>query len=595
MAAPVGITLEVSQTVLAAGSEVTLSGATQNVAEGATVTLTLAGCGVYQYTTKVKDGAYQLELELPADLGGTVSVSASVTQGGITRTASKGLSVYGAYVSLPGALTVTQGQAQAMTASAVNIGYTDLNNITLKASHVPSGFTVLFRGTGGVYEVSGVTGVSAASLARTEYPISVNGAEPEYAALDFGLQIAAASNVEPGDYTLTFTLSGTTGEPNAGRPITRTMTVNVTVKAARADLRIDTGDQAHPGTVVRAIRPGQTVTALVRAWNAGDGDLTDIEITAPDLPWVNLAIAGLGEGTTLEPYRASAQRLSIQIVAAPTEKVEAGTYSGTVVIHASNNGTPVKQNIPVTFHVSAAEIGTAVLELWDEDSVRVPAGAKVSLYGPMEAAEPQLYTETLDASGRVQLTNYPAGTYTLTFRHSGFEELDQTFVLYPTIDLSPQRITVERKQFQVTVSTDSLTDLEGVTGDNQAFYDIIYQLEVEPTTTAGPGLQLPRRRVRGVLFPGPGSAAASRCATLAWRATAAWTKPCTTSPLRCSARIPPTRGSSPSGVRPVPCLPLRGTAWPPASSWIWSGKWLRAPCMSGPAWRRWRTAPTPTP
>ena len=33
------------------------------------------------------------------------------------------------------------------------------------------------------------------------------------------------------------------------------------------------------------------------AWNAGEGDLTDIKITAPDLPWVNLAIAGLGEGT----------------------------------------------------------------------------------------------------------------------------------------------------------------------------------------------------------------------------------------------------------------------------------------------------------
>ena len=162
-----------------------------------------------------------------------------------------------------------------------------------------------------------------------------------------------------------------------------------------------------------------------------------------------------------------------------------------MVISAKNNGTEVQQHIPVTFHVSAAQIGTAVLELWDEDSVPVSEGAKVSLYGPAEAAEPQLYDVTLDASGQVQLTNYPAGTYTLTFRHSGFEELEETFVLYPTIDLSPRRVTVERKQFQVTVSSGSFTDLEGVTGDNQAFYDIIYHLEVEPTNAAGLAFNYP--------------------------------------------------------------------------------------------------------
>ena len=282
--------------------------------------------------------------------------------------------------------------------------------------------------------------------------------------------------MEPGDYLLTFVFTGTTGEPNEGTPINRTLTVKVTVLQASANLKIDAGDKENPGSVVRSVRPGHTVTALVRAWNAGTGDLTDIRISAPNLPWVNLAIAGLGEGTTLEPYRSSAQRLSIQIVAAPTEKVEAGTYTGEVVISAKNNGAEVQQHIPVTFHVSAAQIGTAVLELWDEDSVPVSEGAKVSLYGPAEAAEPQLYDVTLDASGQVQLTNYPAGTYTLTFRHSGFEELEETFVLYPTIDLSPRRVTVERKQFQVTVSSGSFTDLEWVTGDNQAFYDIIYHL-----------------------------------------------------------------------------------------------------------------------
>ncbi|PWM26153.1 MAG: hypothetical protein DBX44_01025, partial [Oscillospiraceae bacterium] len=491
LAAPVGITLEVSEPLLAAGDPLTLSGTTQNAAEGAVVTLTLAGCGVYQYTTQVEDGAYRMELTLPADLGGTVTASASVTQSGITKTASRALSVYGAYVTLPGALTLTQGQAQAMTASAVNIGYTDLANLTLKAENLPDGFTVLFRGTGGAYEIPGDTGVAAARLERTENPVSVNGGEPEYAALDFGLQVAVDDHVEPGDYLLTFVFTGTTGEPNEGTPINRTLTVKVTVLQASANLKIDAGDKENPGSVVRSVRPGHTVTALVRAWNAGTGDLTDIRISAPNLPWVNLAIAGLGEGTTLEPYRSSAQRLSIQIVAAPTEKVEAGTYTGEVVISAKNNGTEVQQHIPVTFHVSAAQIGTAVLELWDEDSVPVSEGAKVSLYGPAEAAEPQLYDVTLDASGQVHLTNYPAGTYTLTFRHSGFEELEETFVLYPTIDLSPRRVTVERKQFQVTVSSGSFTDLEGVTGDNQAFYDIIYHLEVEPTNAAGLAFNYP--------------------------------------------------------------------------------------------------------
>lgn len=491
LAAPVGITLEVSEPLLAAGDPLTLSGTTQNAAEGAVVTLTLAGCGVYQYTTQVEDGAYRMELTLPADLGGTVTASASVTQSGITKTASRALSVYGAYVTLPGALTLTQGQAQAMTASAVNIGYTDLANLTLKAENLPDGFTVLFRGTGGAYEIPGDTGVAAARLERTENPVSVNGGEPEYAALDFGLQVAVDDHVEPGDYLLTFVFTGTTGEPNEGTPINRTLTVKVTVLQASANLKIDAGDKENPGSVVRSVRPGHTVTALVRAWNAGTGDLTDIRISAPNLPWVNLAIAGLGEGTTLEPYRSSAQRLSIQIVAAPTEKVEAGTYTGEVVISAKNNGAEVQQHIPVTFHVSAAQIGTAVLELWDEDSVPVSEGAKVSLYGPAEAAEPQLYDVTLDASGQVQLTNYPAGTYTLTFRHSGFEELEETFVLYPTIDLSPRRVTVERKQFQVTVSSGSFTDLEGVTGDNQAFYDIIYHLEVEPTNAAGLAFNYP--------------------------------------------------------------------------------------------------------
>ncbi len=491
VAAPVGITLAASKTVLAAGDTLTLSGTTENVADGAAVTLTLAGCGVYSYTAKVSGGSYSQTIALPADLGGAVTASASVTQNGITRTASQGISVYGAYVSLPNTLAITQGQAKAVTASAVNTGYTDLANLTLKATGVPTGLTVLFRGTGGVYEISGATGISAASLARTEAPVSINGAEPEYEALDFGIQVAVGTAVAPGEYPLTFTLAGATGDPNPGQAFTRTMTVTVTVKEAKADLRIDTGDEDNPGAVVRAIRPGQTVTALVRAWNAGNGALTDLQITAPDLPWVNLAIAGLGEGTTLEPYQASAQRLSIQIVAAPTEKVEAGTYSGTVVISARSGSAAVEQRIPVTFYVSSAQIGTAVLELWDEDSTPVPEGTAVSLYGPAEAAKPQLYTETLGAYGRVQLTNYPAGTYTLTFRQSGFEELEQTFALYPTIDLNPRRVTVERKQFQVTISTDSVTALEGVTGDNQAFYDIIYQLEIQPTNTAGLAFNYP--------------------------------------------------------------------------------------------------------
>ena len=50
---------------------------------------------------------------------------------------------------------------------------------------------------------------------------------------------------------------------------------------------------------------------------------------------------------------------------------------------------------------------------------------------------------------------------------------------------------MERKQFQVTVSSGSFTDLEGVTGDNQAFYDIIYHLEVEPTNAAGLAFNYP--------------------------------------------------------------------------------------------------------
>ena len=492
LAAPVGITLAASQTVLAAGDSLTLSGTTQNVNEGAIVTLTLVGGSVYSYTATVdSEGKYALNIALPGGLGGAVTASASVTENGITKMASQALSVYGAYVTLPARLTLTQGQARQVSGQAANIGYTDLTDVTLRATGVPAGFTVKFQGTGGVYEIPGSTGVTSELLDLTANAVVINGAEPEYDALDFALEIAADASVTPGDYPLTFTLTGTTGEPNEGMSVSRTVTVNVTVRAAQAVLELDTGDEERPGTVVRAIRPGQTVAALVRLWNAGDGDLTDIQVTAPDLPWVNLAIAGLGEDATLKPYQNTAQRMSIQVIAAPTEKVEAGTYTGEVIITARSNGTPMERRIPVTFHVSAAQIGTAVLELWDEDSVPVPEGATVSLYGPAEAAQPQLYTETLGGYGRVQLTNYPAGTYTLTFRADGYETLEQTFTLYPTIDLNPQRVTVKPKMFELSLTAGTSSDLYLVTGANQAFYDIAYQLTTEPTTQAGLAFNYP--------------------------------------------------------------------------------------------------------
>ena len=220
---------------------------------------------------------------------GTFTLTITGTGGGVTKSTTIKVTVQPGpsfSVGVPAPITITEGGSGSaqVTTTLVN-GFNA--PVSLKAAGMPLGLTATF---------------SPATIAAPSSGSSGSGSSASGSA---SLNVAAASTVAPGTYTLSITASG--------GGLTRTTTLKVTVA----------GITLTSSTPVVAVRPGSSASFTVRSAAAGGFNAA-----------LNIAVSGLPQGVTAT--------VSSGNIAAP------GTGSAVVTLTAPSTLTAATKQITVT-------------------------------------------------------------------------------------------------------------------------------------------------------------------------------------------------------------------------------------------------------
>ncbi|MBQ6412425.1 MAG: hypothetical protein IJI19_02960, partial [Ruminococcus sp.] len=377
----ISVRIRTNDVLYETGGTMTVRGTTEGLSDGDTVEISLIGDQIWKYTAAVNaSGSFTREIVLPANAGGAMRVEASVKNAGASRTASTDIYVYGAYFMSVGEVSLTAGDKTAVKGSVENIGYVDLQNVTVKASvrsldkqntDLP---IIRFMSGGHAYVL---TQKSIDLLEAVTEGVSVNGKGIAYNALDYNMQIDA-EGCSAGDYEVVLTVTAVT---DLGK-YSLSKTISLTLLTPKAVMDINSLNKDYGDTlgVRTTAAPGETKTFSYRVVNLGTGNLTGLDAVLVGqngyvIPWASIVMAGGvpsqdGQTTTIYPYYqgydigTAEGAVRISVTFAPQENIAAGRYDLTLIVSADDVETV---EIPMTVYVSAHAIGTKVIKVVTTD------------------------------------------------------------------------------------------------------------------------------------------------------------------------------------------------------------------------------------
>ena len=304
---PLSITVSRDAEVYETGDIVRVTGLVTGAEAGTEVAIQVVGDMVWTFKTATEaDGTYSADIKLPARAGGGLAITSEVRRGSAMKYDSAPIYVKGAYFSLTDKLGLTEGFSADIEGYIENIGYTDLNALTLSAEirHADGGGggggggggagalpTVRFRSNGNAFVLNSV---SVANLKRWDI---LDETMSDYSMLPFALRVDA-DNAAAGDYTLTLTITATSGTPGTPAPYTKTHTITITVAEAEGGWSLTplNGFEVYEGEIVslrQTVTPATRFSASLRVVNIGTADLTGLTVTTPEnLPWITAIISG---------------------------------------------------------------------------------------------------------------------------------------------------------------------------------------------------------------------------------------------------------------------------------------------------------------
>ncbi|MDR1157179.1 MAG: PKD domain-containing protein, partial [Oscillospiraceae bacterium] len=501
--APLGVTAAVDKTVCETGDAVTVSGQVSGVEGETGVTIRVVGDSVWAFEGRTDaNGIFTERISLPARAGGGVAVTAEVRRGAAVKTATVPLYVKGLYLGAGDRQTLTAGFAADTEGHLENIGYTDMDGVTLTAAVRRAGDgggtlpAVKFRSHGNAYVIGGAEGIDCGRLAARAPGASSADA---YASCAFAYRVDAAS-VPAGDYVLTLTARAASGAPGVPSEYTKIWEISLTVQEAMGDWDVTPTASEGSGFMRtdgglswrQTVRPGERVSSALRIVNTGTADLTDVTVTTPeDLPWITAVTAGTD---VIKPYKkgtafsAQGGAATVQVILDVNEAVPMGAYNGSVKLTAETGAGTLEMRIPIAVFVSAGAVGSAVVELRDTDDVPLQ-GKTVVLYGPVasDSARPAAYrsktsTEGVGAGGvpapggLARFENIPAGAYELSIEENGYKPYGGAFAVQAAVDFAPVVVRLEPQPFAFVMTADREKSLSSVLAKNSEYDDVVWQL-----------------------------------------------------------------------------------------------------------------------
>jgi fibronectin type 3 domain-containing protein len=181
--------------------------------------------------------------------------------------------------------------------------------------------------------------------------------------------------------------------------------------------------------------------------NSGMASLENINLEAPSLPWIKLAISPfLGD-------LAVGGSASVGLLIQPGNGVAPGTYTDRVVIR-SDNHIPYTYNLKVT--VTSDAVGSVLFDVLNELNEDV-AGATIVA---QHQQQPELiYTLKTDASGTIVKADIPEGRYSYNISAPGHKSYGSNFTVYPGLQvLVPVALEVNLVEVEWSVTEVTIED-----------------------------------------------------------------------------------------------------------------------------------------
>ena len=430
-------TYDVGQPIAITGKVTKVDGITP-IAD-VTVLIKIVGEEEWSLTAKTNSsGIYNAEFKLPKYYGGSYNLSATAKlEGTSKKSESKVFYVEGVVLSISNSVYSIAGKVEEISATLINVGTVDAHNINISKILGTNAEGYLVDFVGNVPE-------SLAAGESAEFKVRVN--IPQDASL-IGKEIKFKVATKEGHITES--------------------SIRINIDVAKPEYRVSINSEFSPdetgvvkSSIIATVRPGEEITHFVNIMNTGNAPITDIRVTPPaKLPWVYITIAGTDIVEPLnkvESIKDVGAKTTIFVNINPDEYVRPGQYDDVIKIN-SNIG---EISVPIKLTVGYSNVGTAVIELIDEDSIPVK-DAKLQLIGPMangdkvpDTSEVYEGVKQEVREGNTTFTAYrfeniPAGTYTLHAEANGFKPLEKTINIQALIDLVPQKHIMEMMPFML--------------------------------------------------------------------------------------------------------------------------------------------------
>jgi beta-lactamase superfamily II metal-dependent hydrolase/chitodextrinase len=414
---------------------------------GADVTITVVGEEEWKANVKADgEGKFKYLLQIDEGYGGTYSLSAGAKVNGAAK-ASDPTTFYieGLVVKAKQKTELTSGYATDIPVTVGNVGTLPLTGLKISKKW-------LTDSEGMSVEIIG------------DVPKVLDAGK----SIDVKLRVDFADTVDPGAKYLEFTVNS---EEGYSKSITFEVYAAKAVAVQKVEILVGQDDKERgiiKNEISASLKPGNTVTQLMRITNTGTAPIKDINVIGPKkLPWVYITTSGtdlvlpLNKGLSLRDKNGHA---AVNVNISPDEYVQNGIYNDVITIK-SNGGTT---EIPINLYVGASSIGTVVIQALDEDSYLV-GNAKVELIGPMTAkglqsVKSELYVPVQGKDSTFKFENIPSGVYTLKVEAPYHKALETSFEVPAVIDFEPQKVKLETMPFSFDWNVETIKEAENTEG-----------------------------------------------------------------------------------------------------------------------------------
>ncbi|WP_152965898.1 CARDB domain-containing protein [Pseudobacteroides cellulosolvens] len=415
--------------------------------QGADVTVTIVGEEEWKANVKADEGGkFNYLFQLDEGYGGSYSLKAAAKVNGAVKASDPEVFyVEGLLVKARKKTELTAGYDIEIPVTIGNVGTLPLTGVKISKKWLTDG-----------------DGMTAQIIGDLPEKIEAGNSSDVMLHVDFNESVA------PGAKYLEFTV-------NSDEGYSKSVTFEVYAVKAVAIQKVEVlvGQDDKDGGIIKneinaSLRPGNTVTQLIRITNTGTASIKNIEVIGPKkLPWVYITTSGadlvlpLNKGLSLRDKNGHAV---VNVNISPDEYVQNGVYNDVITIK-SNGGTT---EIPINVYVGASSIGTVAIQTLDEDSYLVE-NAKVELVGPMtnkglQKVKSELYLPVQGKDSTFKFENIPAGVYTLKVEAPYYKTLETSFEVPAVIDFEPQKVTLEAMPFSFQWNVETIKEAENTKG-----------------------------------------------------------------------------------------------------------------------------------